>query len=301
MNEDDIKKLTRRDFIRTTGSVALGMAMGLPTLSGGEEPEAKRKSKVVLIRHEDAVDAEGKVNGEIVSQMLDDAMMVLFDKDDPVACWKEIIKPDDIVGIKTNVWRYLPTPPALEQAMKSRMMEIGVPEKNIDIDDRGVLRNPLFKKSTALINTRPMRTHAWSGVGSLIKNHIMFVPYPQNYHGNSCANLGAVWSMPICKDKTRLNVLVLLTPLFYGIGPHHFDSTYIWTYGGLAVSTDPVAADTIGLKIFQAKRKEYFGEDKPIQPTAHHIAFADTKFNLGTSDLANIELIKLGWQEGVLI
>ncbi len=298
---EDVKRFTRRDFITTTGSVALGMAMGLPALASEEEPAVRAKSTVVLIRRKEVVDDEGKINGEVLSEMMDEAMMVLFDKDDPVSCWKEIISPEDVVGIKTNVWRYLPTPPSLEQAMKSRMMEVGVPEENIDIDDRGVLNNPLFKKSTALINTRPMRTHAWSGVGSLIKNYVMFVPYPPSYHGNSCANLGAVWSLPICKDKTRLNVLVLLTPLFYGIGPHHFDSTYVWTYGGLAVSTDPVAADTVGLRIFQAKRKEYFGEDKPIQPTAHHIAFADKKFNLGNSDLENIELIKLGWQEGILI
>jgi hypothetical protein len=164
-----------------------------------------------------------------------------------------------------------------------------------------VIGDPIFEEATALINTRPMRTHAWSGVGSLIKNYIMFVPYPQNYHGNSCAYLGAVWTVPLTKNKTRLNILVMLTPQFNTAGPHHFDSEFTWNYGGLLVSTDPVAADTLGLKILQAKRQLYYGEDNPIKPAAHHIAFADTKYNLGTSDMNKIDLIRLGWEEDVLI
>jgi len=298
---DEGKTFTRRDFIKTTGSVALGVAVGLPTLAAAEDEAPVKKSRVVLIRHEDAVDGEGKVNGEVLAQMMDDAVTALFGKDDAAACWKEIAGPDDVVGIKTNVWRHLPTPPALEQAIKSRLIEAGVAADNVAIDDWGIRDNPVFKKSTVLINARPMRTHAWAGVGSLIKNYIMFVPYPQNYHADACANLGAIWSLPICKGKTRLNVQVLLTPLFYGVGPHHFDTTYVWGYKGLVVSADPVAADTIALSVFQAKRKEYFGGNKPIQPRAHHIAIAGKKYNLGNSDLENIDLIKLGWQEGALI
>jgi hypothetical protein len=297
---DDNSKLTRRDFIKTTGTVALGAAVGLPAMAQ-ETTEEVVKSKVVLVRNPDAVGKEGKLNGEILHQMMDEAVTTLFGNEDPIACWKQIIKPEDIVGIKSNVWRYLPTPADLEQYLKKRVMDAGVPDKNIDIDDRGVLDKPIFKEATALLNIRPMRTHAWSGVGSLIKNYIMFVPYPQNYHGNSCAYLGAVWTIPATVGRTRLNVLVMLTPQFHTAGPHHYDDVYTWTYGGLLVSTDPVAADTIGLKILQAQRKLYFGEDKPLKPVAHHIAFADTKYNLGTSDMNKIDLIRLGWDEGILI
>jgi hypothetical protein len=183
--------LTRRDFIKTTGAVTLGVALGLPAL-GQESSDSLIKSKVILVRHADAVGAEGKINGPIIAQMLDEAVVALFGRNYPVECWKTIIRPDDVVGIKTNTWKYLRTPPELEQALKKRIIEAGVAEQNVDIDDRGVMDNPVFKRSTALINTRPMRTHAWAGVGSLIKNYIMFVPYPQNYHSNACAYLGAV-------------------------------------------------------------------------------------------------------------
>ncbi len=297
---DNKSKLTRRDFIRRAGCAAIGGTISLPALAE-EMVEPTAKSRVVLVRDKNAIDGKVKINGEVIQQMLDRAMTALFDNKNPVACWKKIIKPDDIVGIKSNAWHYLPTTTEVEQAIKRRVMDAGVAEENIGIDDRGVLRDPIFKKATALINARPMRTHAWSGVGSLIKNYIMFSPNPAKYHDNSCAGLGALWDLPIVKGKTRLNILVLLTPLFYGIGPHHFDRTYTWPYKGILVGTDPVAVDTVGLHLFQAKRKAYFGEDKPIKPTAHHIALADKKYNLGTSDLSKIELIKIGWREGVLI
>lgn len=294
------KMMTRRDFIKGTGCAAIGLAVGLPAFAG-DITAKKYQSRVILIRHLDAVDIKGNLNHEIIGSMLEQAMMQLFDKKNPTDCWKQIIKPDDIVGIKTNVWNYLPTTTPVEQAIKRGIVSAGVAEKNIGLDDRGVLGHPIFQKATALINARPMRTHAWAGVGSLIKNYIMFSPSPPDYHGNSCASLGALWDLPLVKGKTRLNVLVMLTPLFYGIGPHHFDSTYIWRYNGLLVGTDPVAVDSVGLRILQAKRKAYFGEDKPIRPTAHHIALADSRYHLGTANPDKIELLKYGWQDGILI
>jgi hypothetical protein len=103
------------------------------------------------------------------------------------------------------------------------------------------------------------------------------------------------------KGKTRLNILVMLTPLFHSVGPHGYSSEYVWNYGGIIVGTDPVACDAVGLKIIQAKRKNYFKEDRPLNPPAKHIELADTRHNLGTADLKKIELIKLGWKEDVLI
>ena len=294
------KTITRRDFLRGATYTTLALAMGLFP----EEEKIvglSKKTRVILIRDPDVMGAKGRINAKVIQRMLDEAVTTLFDKKDPVEAWKLLVKPKDVVGIKSNVWGPLPTPEEVEQAIKKRIMDAGVPEKKIDVDDRGVLRNRIFLNSTALFNVRPLRTHAWSGVGGCIKNYIMFVPRPSKYHGNSCENLGAIWNLPIVKGKTRLNVLVLLQPLFYGIGPHHFDSTYTWHYKGILVGTDPVALDAVGLRIFQAKRRAYFGKDRPLKPPAHHIVFADTKHKVGTSDLRKIELVKLGWKEGILI
>jgi hypothetical protein len=164
-----------------------------------------------------------------------------------------------------------------------------------------VLRNPVFVRATALVNARPMRTHHWAGLGTLLKNYIMFVGEPWTYHDNACERLGEIWTLPGVKGKTRLNVLVLLTPLFHGTGPHHFNRAHTWPYAGLVVSQDPVAADAVGAAIIAARRREFFGEDRPLAPSPHHIAVADTRYGVGVSRLDAVELVRLGERSGSLV
>lgn len=293
-------KISRRDFIRGTALAGAAAVVGMPIDSPwAEEPVSK--AKVVLVRDAGILSESGKVNPDVAADLLDKAVMALFEKDNAIDAWKQVVLPQDIVGIKTNVWRPLPTPSELEQAIKNRVLEIGVPEENLAIADRGILENPIFQKSTALINIRPIRTHSWAGIGGCIKNYIMFVPRPDAYHSDSCADLATIWQLPHVKGRTRLNILVLLTPLFYGLGPHHFDRKYVWEYKGILAGTDPVAVDSTGLRILEAKRLEYFGEYRPMTPPAHHVKLADTRHGLGISDPKRIELVKLGWQDGILI
>jgi hypothetical protein len=199
------------------------------------------------------------------------------------------------------VWAYLRTPPALEGAIRRRILGAGVAPENVAVDDRGVRGNRVFKRATALVNVRPMRAHHWSGLGTCLKNYIMFVPRPSAYHENACARLGSLWKEYGLAAKTRLNILVMLTPQFHGVGPHGYSSRYVWGYGGLILGTDPVAVDATGARIIQAKRDLFFGEHRPISPPPHHIQLADTVHGLGNSNPARIDLIRIGSQEGVLI
>ena len=298
--KENNKVFTRRDFIRASSCLAAGSIMGF-SLLGNSPINKSKKSQVVLVRDKNVFDGQGLLNPNILQDMLDRAVTALFRTADHASAWKLVVKPTDIVGIKTNVWSYLPTPKPIEKAIQTRLMEAGVKEENIAADDRGVLENPVFKQSTVLINVRPMRTHHWAGLGTLLKNYIMFVPTPSKYHHNACEGLGSIWRLPHVADKTRLNILVLLTPLFHGVGPHHFSSRYTWRYCGLVVSTDPVAADATGARIIQAKRNAFFGMEKPISPPPRHIAAADTKFGLGKSQPEQIELVKLGWEEDIFV
>lgn len=292
--------ITRRDFIRTGSCAVMGSLMGFPWIRRAAG-QSRAKSRVVLIRDQQVTPGYGSLDEQRARDMLDQAVAAVLGAPNPESAWREIVKPQDVVGIKSNVWHYLPTPRTLEDALAERFVEAGVDPKNISIDDRGVRHNPVFNKSTVLINIRPMRTHHWSGLGTLLKNYIMFVSSPMMYHGNACERLGAIWQKPRIGEITRLNVLVMLTPQFHGIGPHHFSRKYTWAYGGLIVSRDPVAADVTGARIIQAKRNEYFGKYKPISPRPLHIAAADTKYGLGNSHPDRIELIKLGWDRDILI
>lgn len=240
--------ITRRDFIRGTAGAAVLTAWG-----GGpaSETRAGNTAKVVLIRDDAAVNEKGQIQAETLQKMLDEAVTTLLEETSLDLAWRKLIKSTDIVGIKSNSWYKLPTPPELEAAIKRRVREAGVSEKNISIDDRGVLHNSVFKSATALINVRPLRTHHWSGVGTCLKNYIMFVPDPSNYHDEGCSPLGKIWTYPLVRGKTRLNILAALTPQFYGRGAHSFDRRYVWFYKGLIVGTDPVAVDAIGAHLLQ--------------------------------------------------
>jgi len=295
--------LTRRDFIRGTAAAVLGAsaAFGRTAADGQTAAAPAAKTRVVLVRHPDALDAGSAFNEPVIRQMLDEAVAKLLDRSDPVEAFKGLVKPDDVVGIKTNVWSFLPTPAPVERAIKSRLMDAGVDEKNIGLDDHTVRTNPLFVKATALINVRPVRTHYLAGMSGCLKNYIMFAESQPAHHPDSCASLGSLFLLPQVKGKTRLNVLCALTPQFHGRGPHNFSRRYVWNYKGLIVGLDPVAVDAVGLRLIMAKRRIELGPGQEIPPVPKHIGLADTKYGIGTADPAKIELVKLGWLEDVLI
>jgi hypothetical protein len=290
--------ITRRDFIRGTAGAALATALGA---GAAPETRAEKTAKVVLIRDAKALNEKGEIQAENIQKMLDEAVMALLEEKEVAQAWRKLIKASDVVGIKSNSWGRLPTPPELEEAIKRRTLDAGVLEKNIAIDDRGVLRNSIFKNSTALINVRPLRTHHWSGVGTCLKNYIMFVPDPSNYHDEGCSPLGKIWTYPLVKGKTRLNILAALTPQFYGRGAHSFDRRYVWPYKGIIVGTDPVAVDAVGAHLLQTKRIGHFKDDRSLDVPPIHIEAAEKRYNLGVSDLKRIQIIKLGWMEEILI
>ena len=292
-------KLSRRDFFTVgTGAAAVGLLGGT---AGADDSERPSTSRVVLIRDSGVVDQDGKTDPKLLHRMLNDGVTELMGADDAASAWRKVFSPSDVVGIKSNVWHYLPTPSALETAIRFELERVGVAPEDIAVDDRNVKSNPVFQRATAFVNTRPLRTHDWSGLGTCIKNLITFTERYPDYHGDACAPLGSIWLRPELKGKVRLNVLVMLTPQFHSTGPHSFSRNFIWPYGGLILGVDPVAVDTTGARIIEAKRKLHFGDDRPISPPPHHIQIADTQYGLGVSDPDRIDLVRLGFMEDALI
>jgi hypothetical protein len=286
----------RRGFLQVTGGAA---AAGL--LGAGRAGAADARARVVLVRRREVLGADGRVNGPVIHQMLNEAVAALLGEKDAAPAWRRVVKPSDVVGVKSNVWTPLPTPPALEQAIREELERAGVRPENVAVDDRGVRSSPVFQRMTALVNVRPMRTHAWSGLGTCLKNVIMFTDNPPDYHGDSCATLGAIWQKPPVAGKVRLNVLVMLTPQFHSVGPHSFAKELTWPYYGLLVGLQPVPVDATGARILQAKRRQHFGADRPISPSPHHIEIAGSRYGLGPSDPAQIDLVRLGLAEDALV
>jgi len=231
--------------------------------------------------------------------MLDQGIRELFGVKQPADGLRALLGNARPVGIKTNVWKYLATPPEVERALVKRIAEIGIPAGSVVVDDRGA-RTTLVP-CRALVNARPLRTHHWAGVGGCIKNPIMFAEEPSVYHPDMCADLATLWQLPSIKDRIKLNVLVALTPQFFTKGPHHFDPRYVWRYNGIFLSTDPVAVDTLGVKLLEAQRRIYFGEDRPLTELAKHVRLAGERHKLGVSDPSRIDFVKVGWDKDILL
>lgn len=288
---------TRRDFLRSASAGIAAAALG----SNSRESRAglAKKAKVVVVRDEHVFDENHELQAKIIQSMLDDGVKALLGTQNPSDAWKHLVGNAESVGIKTNAWTYLATPPEVEEGVRRRLVEAGVADDQIRIDDWGA--RTTLASCSALINMRPLRTHHWAGIGGCLKNYIMFVETPSAYHDDACADLGKLWMLPAVKNKTRLNILVVLTPLFHGRGAHHFSPKHLWDYNGLIISQDPVAADAAGVRLLTAKRLEYFQEEVPFDTRAHHVFYADTRHGVGVADPERIDLVKIGWQEGVLI
>lgn len=55
--------------------------------------------------------------------------------------------------------------------------------------------------------------------------------------------------------------------------------------------------DAVGARVLQAKPLAFFGEDRALDVTPHHIQVADAEYHFGVSDPRRIEVVKLDWME----
>lgn len=297
---DKKKTITRRDFIRGTVGTTLGMSIIKPdwvkkSLAGESPQKTGGKSLVVLIRDENVLDDRMNVNKKILADMVDRLLLEITGKKNPGEAWLSLLSPMDIVGLVPTPLMN-PTHQELLEVIKESLMTAGVPEENIrNAQGRKVDLEPI----TALISLPGLKAHWLTGIGTVIKNYIMYSGAPRNYHYEDSAKLGEIWHLPQVKGKTRLIIVDALRPVC-DKGPQ-FDPRYRWPYKGLLAGTDPVALDAVGLRIIQAKRDQLRGEPWPISPPPICIEAADRVYKLGHSQLENIEIKRIGWDKEILI
>jgi len=295
--------ITRRDFLKGAAYGTLGLALGLAGLESEAEEKTilfdakKPASRVVLIRSEAAVDTDHRVNAKVVGEMLDTAVKTFSGEKDAVKAWRRYIRPEDTVGVKYThcEWMRIPTDQAIVDTILARLDEMGIPEERIHARDYGI---PL-QECTALINAPSIKVHTLTGIAVSIKNYINFTGKPSAYHHEGSVKLPEAWLLPEVKGKTKLIIVDALRP-YFGPGPQ-INPLHRWDYKGILVGTDPVAIDTVCLRLCQVKRNLFKGEEWPISPPPKSIAAADTDYRLGTSDPLKIKLIRLGWEKDTLI
>ena len=144
------KNLTRRDFIRGAAAAgAVGIAVGNPLVrrAFAEKTTDIIKSKVILIRDTKVIDDTGTVDEKIIARMLDEALMELTGEQFPKDAWWSILNSGDILGIKSNVWRFLHTPHELEKTIIDRAMDAGVDTDTVSYTQLTLPTNPVSCRS----------------------------------------------------------------------------------------------------------------------------------------------------------
>jgi hypothetical protein len=209
--------------------------------------------------------------------------------------WRSLFKPEDVIGLVPTP-HLNPTHREVVDAVKAALKAAGIPEANIRTAQGGP-EQP--KACTALIALPALKAHWLTGIGTVLKNYITYSGEPQRYHNESNVKLGEIWNLPFVKGKTRLVLVDALRPLC-DKGPQP-DPRYMWNYSGLIAGTDPVAVETVCLKIITEKRKALRSEPWPLSPPPLCVAAADETYGLGTSRLSEIKILRAGWERDLLL
>ena len=241
------------------------------------------------------MDFSKNVDKTILKKMLDQTLMKFTGQKNPKDAWLSLVKPNDMIGLVPTD-HLNPTHDEVVDAVKSSLVDAGIPKDRIMLA-QGSPRKP--KKCTALIALPALKAHYLTGIGTALKNYIMYSGSPSRYHKSNSSKLGEIWNLPFVKGKTRLVLVDSLYPLC-DKGPQP-DPKYKWAYNGLIAGTDPVAIDTVCLKIITEKRKAIRGEPWPLSPPPICIEAADKVYGLGTSRMEEIKIEHYGWEQDLLL
>jgi hypothetical protein len=293
MNE---KVYTRRDFIRGTIGAAAGAAvLGNVKMNSESGLKAAVPSRVILVRNEKVLDGKNRVDAGVLGQMLDETVTRFTGKSDAIEAWKSLAGPGDTVGLVATP-HLNPTHGEIVDAVKASLRAAGIPEKSI-LDGQGGPDRP--RACTVLIALPALKAHWLTGIGTVLKNYITYSGNPSGYHDENNVKLGEIWNLPFVKGKTRLVLVDALVPLC-DKGPQP-DPRYKWPYRGLIAGVDPVAVETVCLKVIMEKRRLIKGGPWPLSPPPACVEAADRTYKLGTSRMENIRIEKFGWMQDALV
>jgi hypothetical protein len=164
---------------------------------------------------------------------------------------------------------------------------VGFDSTSIDVDGTTQFVSRCYSDhSEYLINLSCLKNHGVAGVTLSLKNHFGTVHNAYALHSGNCdpgipalnAALKSTYG-----ERERLSICDALFGIRVGgpTGPPQF------TYGGLVLSTDPVAIDAVCRQILEENGCNTIGLSSHIDTASQ------APYNLGVSDLDEIELIEI--------
>ena len=139
------------------------------------------------------------------------------------------------------------------------------------------------------INVPILKDHSIAGLSGGMKNMFGAIHNPNKYHMTNCDPYTAqVSNLTPLRTKHRLIVMDAVRVQYHG-GPG-FNTRHLVMYGGIIISADPVAADSVGLKILEHYREQnglppLWKDHRPVK----YLKTAE-KLGLGVADENQIEL-----------
>ena len=310
--------LSRREFLASLAAGAaatgVGAASAARALAADATPAAR--SRVVVVTHPEVIIKDYRVNLPIVRAMLDRAVLELYGRATEAEAWADVAREGDFVALKHNALHgpTLHSHTEINTVLMERLTKTaGVdPKRFLAVDRRlpepyGDLSDPFTLPSrnlttrlrrlyteaaTAVVNVSVLKAHFGDGLSASLKNHLGSVNNPSAYHGwepdRMPRSLPELNALPPLRTKTRLVVIDAIRPLYAG-GPFD-DPDYRWDFRALVVTTDPVAADAVGLRILEARRAKASGKAWPMDAARAMVAWGQ-RIGLGHADPARIDRV----------
>jgi hypothetical protein len=282
--------------------------------------EGATRSRVVTARSPQAIDERNVADAARTAALFDRALQALTGKKTPAAAWAALgLVAGDTVAIKVNCndWTVAlhPRPELLEALCRS--LQTVIPAERIVIyegygkdlrqagykaegalaggkflgaddgggyDDTEKLTTIVTRTASKLINLASLKcVDGAMGVSLFLKNHVgSLVPADMPKCHDDADFLAAISARPSIRHKTILNLLDGLRGTYRRGVP--------WYWGGLILSTDPVAAEATAINVINERRIQ----DKVARlPLPESLILAERKYHLGTTRKADIEQLKI--------
>jgi hypothetical protein len=216
-------------------------------------------------------------------EMLAASLVSLTGRPNISEAWREILKSDDIIGIKFNRsgQGVLGTTEIVADVLVTSLLDAGWdPRQLVCVEAPAGLQarfglataRPGFdatptdfgsgtdqlasvlKQVTALINVPFLKSHNIAGMTCALKNlSHAFVKHPARYHRNGCSPyIADIVNLPEIRNKLRLCLVDALRVVYDGGPEARADS--VSDEGLLLTSFDPVAIDAVGLEVLNEVR-----------------------------------------------
>jgi len=130
--------MKRRLFIKSGLTLSGGLIVHSPLQSLASADGIRGTSRIVIARDGQLQAGLSGTDSDRLGKLVDKAVQAFFDSDSPLAAWKQLARPGEVIGLKVNCLsgRGGGTHPELAGLIGERLQQSGVPAENIIIWDR---------------------------------------------------------------------------------------------------------------------------------------------------------------------